>query len=366
MTPRFAILFLTAMLGGAAGASAQNAPAASVAPATDSATTSDSTTTSASPMNDDARAQAKYANGIAAVVNDKIITLDQLRKQVDPVYQRIYAEADVNFPDDPAGAQKYVHEQLLQLYSNLLHGMVDNILIIQAFHDQGLSIPKAYLDQMFDENMTTKFNGDREAFLNYLKQSSMTERQYRDQLQDDVILSVMREKLRGSTNGVSPDRIVKFYNDHKDQWKQDAAVNLRQITLQPKAGDSMELLMQQARDIVQQARAPGADFAMLAQKYSQDEYRDKKGDVGWVEQGKYQPALETVFFSLKPGQVSDPVASGGNVYIFECDDKRDAGIQPLEKVHAEIEYTLTTQDARDAEEKWLEKLRKNAYVKYNM
>jgi peptidyl-prolyl cis-trans isomerase SurA len=316
-------------------------------------------------MSDDARAQAKYANGIAAVVNDKIITLDQLRKQVDPVYQRIYAEADVNFPDDPAGAQKYVHEQLLQLYSNLLHGMVDNILIIQAFHDQGYSIPKSYLDQMFDENMTTKFNGDREAFLNYLKQSSLTERQYRDQLQDDVILSVMREKLRTSTNGVSPDRIVKYYNDNKQQWYQDAAVKLRQITLQP-SGDSTDLLMQQAREIVQQARAPGADFAALAIKYSQDENREKGGDVGWVEKGKLVDPMETAAFSLSPGQVSDPVTSGGNVYIFKCEDKRDAGIQPLEKVHADIEYALTTADARDAEEKWLEKLRKNAYIKYNM
>lgn len=359
MTPRLAILFLASLLGGAAAVSAQDAPAAGAAPS------SDATTDATAAMSDDARAQAKYANGIAAVVNDKIITLDQLRKQVDPVYQRIYAEADVNFPDDPDGARKYVHEQLLQLYSNILHGMVDNILIIQAFHDQGYSIPQSYLDQAFDESITTKFNGDREAFLNYLKQSSLTERQYRDQLQDDMILSVMREKLRGSSNGISPDRIVKYYNDHLDQWKQDAAVKLRQITLQPN-GDSADLLMQQARDIVQQARAPGADFALLAEKYSQDENREKGGDVGWVEKGKLVDPMETAAFSLSPGQVSEPVASSGNVYIFKCEDKRDAGVQPLDKVHVDIEYALTTADARDAEEKWLAKLRKNAYIKYNM
>ena len=338
------------MLGGVGDASAQDAPVANA-------------TSDAAPVTDST--QLKYVNAIAAVVNDKIITVDQIRKQMDPLVDRIKEEAN-NYPDE-ASARAYMHDQILQLGSNILHGMVDNILIIQAFHDQGYSIPKAYLDQQFDEDMVTKFNGDRENFLNYLKQSSMTERQYRDQMQDDLILSVMRQKLRGSTNGVSPDRIVKYYKDHKQQWSQDAAVKLRQITLEPK-GDSTDLLMQQARDIVQQARAPGADFAALATKYSQDENRDKGGDLGWVEKGKLVDPMETAAFSLKPGEVSDPVASGtgGNVYIFECEDKREAGIQPLDKVHADIEYALTTEDARDAEEKWLEKLRKNAYIKYNM
>ena len=347
------------MLGGRAVASAQDAPAAN-------ATAAPSPSPAPSTLSADARQQAKYANGIAAVVNDKIITLDQIRKQVDPVVQRIYADADRNFPEDPAGAAQYVHDQIHQLYTNILHGMVDNILIIQAFHDEGASIPKSFLDQQFDESITTKFNGDREAFLSYLKQSSMTERQYRDQLQDDIILSYMRNKLRGSTNGISPDRIVKYYNDHKQQWAQEAAVKLRQITLEPTNGESMDLLMQEAQHLVQQARVPGADFAVLAQTRSQDDGRDKGGDIGWVEKGKLVAALETAAFALSPGQVSDPVAAGGNVYIFKCEDKREAGVQPLDKVHADIEYALTIEDARLAEEKWLAKLEKNAYIKYNM
>jgi peptidyl-prolyl cis-trans isomerase SurA len=310
--------------------------------------------------------QAKYANGIAAVVNDKIITLDQVRKQVDPLVQRIYSDADYKFSGDPDAAHQYIHDQLARLFSDILHSMVDKILIIQAFKDAGYSIPKPFLDQQYDESITTRFNGDREMFLNYLKSSSMTEREYRDQISDDIIVGYMRNKLRDSQTGIGPDRIVKYYNDHKQQWYQEQAVQLRQITLQPTNGETQDVLMQEAQDIVQQARKQGADFAELARKKSQDEYRDKGGEVDWIEKGKYQPAIETVVFALKPGQVSDPVPLNGDVYIFLCEDKREAGVQPMDKVHVQIEYALVTEDAHLAEQKWLDKLRKNAYIKYNM
>jgi peptidyl-prolyl cis-trans isomerase SurA len=357
MTPRFAIFALAAAVGGTAALSVP-LPAQEL-PGSD---TSAANTTTSGPDPE----QAKYANGIAAVVNSKIITLDQVRKQVDPLVQRIYAEANAEYPGDEAGAAQYVHEELTKLFSDILHRMVDNILIIQAFDDSGAAIPKYFMDQQFDESILTRFNGDREAFLSYLKQSNMTEREYRDQLQDDIIVSYMRGKLHGTLTAISPDRIVKYYNDHKQQFAQEAAVKLRQITLKPTDGASPDLLMQEAQDIVRQARAPGADFADLARKYSQDESQSKGGDVDWIEKGKYQPVIDSVIFSLKPGQVSDPVAAGGNVYIFECEDKRDAGIQPLDKVRYQIEDALSAEDARQAEEKWLTKLRKNAYIKYNM
>ncbi|MGA2053129.1 MAG: peptidylprolyl isomerase [Opitutales bacterium] len=352
MTPRFAIFTLAAALGGLA---CQSAPLLA-----QDASASNTTTPGIDP------AEAKYANGIAAVVNDKIITLDQVRKQVDPLVQRIYAEASTDYPDDQAAAAQYVHDELAKLFSDILHRMVDNILIIQAFNDSGRTIPKYFMDQEFDDSITNRFGGDREAFLSYLKQSNMSEREYRQQLQDDIIVDYMRSQLRGPSTGISPDRIVKYYNDHKQQFAQEAAVKVRQITLKPTGDYSADVLMQEAQDIVKQARAPGADFADLARKYSQDEFQSAGGEADWIPKGQYQSAIENVIFSLKPGQVSDPVAAGGNVYIFFCEDKRDAGIQPLNKVSYEIEDELAAEDARQAEEKWLTKLRKNAYIKYNM
>lgn len=52
----------------------------------------------------------------------------------------------------------------------------------------------------------------------------------------------------------------------------------------------------------------GADFATLAQKYSQDATRSTAGDAGNFVPGQLAPALDTAIFGAKPGQVVGPIA----------------------------------------------------------
>jgi len=311
-------------------------------------------------------AQAKYTNAVAAVVNDKVITLTQLKKQMDPLVAGIFQEVGLQYPDDPAGAKKEFQRRLQTLEKELLHSMADRILIIQEFHKKGITIAQAYLDRRFDDVITKNWGGDHEAFLRDMQAKNMTEREFRQQLEDDDIVDYMTSQLSSSVTGISPDRIKDYYDKNQKQFVQEEAVKLRQITLKPVAGTPPELLQQQADYIEQQARQPNADFAELARKNSQDEYAKNGGVAGWFPRNKLQTDLETATFKLGPGEISNPVAVGGNIYIFKCDDKRASGVQPLEKVRAEIETILKVQDTRLAQEKWLQKLRGGAYVKYNI
>ncbi len=374
------ILFWAATFGGVALASAQltplpgalppdpasppalapspEAPAAMAAP---SAAAPANTTTPGAPR------EMKYQNAVAAVVNDKIITFDQVRKELAPleptIFNKIYAKYGTSQQDQ---AKKEYGAELEAEAKDLLHLMVDRILTIDEFHKSGASIPKSYLDQEFDDSLVKRFNGDREEYLRYLQQNGLTEREYRKQLEEDIIVGYMKNQLRDSQSGVSPDRIVKMYDVNKQKYYQEAAVKLRQITLKPLATESTALLLDQAKHIVEQARGPKGDFAQLALTNSQDEFKDVGGLSGWHNKGDLVKELDDAAFALKPGEVSDPIVFGNNVYIFKCEDKRDQGIQPLEAVRQEIEGQILIQDAKQAEEKWLEKLRKNAYVKYYM
>jgi parvulin-like peptidyl-prolyl isomerase len=200
----------------------------------------------------------------------------------------------------------------------------------------------------------------------------MSERDYRKDIEESIIISWMDQQLSKTTSGISPGRIKKYYDAHQKDFNQDEAVKLRQITLKPVADNTMDLLMQQANLIVQQARLPDASFADLARKNSQDDFARNGGlfadNNGWIERKKYLPVLEDVIFNLKPGEVSDPVANNGNVYIFKCDDKRAEGIQPLEgeSVHTVIEKILADQDQKEEEQKWIQKLEAKAYIRYNL
>ena len=75
----------------------------------------------------------------------------------------------------------------------------------------------------------------------------------------------------------------------------------------------------QADSIVLELRR-GADFATAAKRFSQDPgSKDLGGSLNWFRRGVMVPEFERVAFSLKPGVVSDPVASPFGYHIIQVE-----------------------------------------------
>jgi peptidyl-prolyl cis-trans isomerase SurA len=76
------------------------------------------------------------------------------------------------------------------------------------------------------------------------------------------------------------------------------------------------------------------------------------------------PEFGDAVFKLKKGEVTAPITYQHAVYILYVGDRKYAGIQPLSAVHTQIEHMLRTKNAQEAMEHWLERLRRNGYVKH--
>jgi peptidyl-prolyl cis-trans isomerase SurA len=116
-------------------------------------------------------------------------------------------------------------------------------------------------------------------------------------------------------------------------------------------------------DIVSQIKA-GADFSDLARKYSQDSRKGKGGDWGWQRRSDLRKEFSDVIFTLEKGQHSDALIMPEGAFILFAEDRKHAGALSLDEVRPEIEKALVQQGSRRATERWLEKLRRNAYVKH--
>jgi parvulin-like peptidyl-prolyl isomerase len=336
---------------------------------------------SAPPATTTDPAQAKYSDGAVVIVNDQIVTVSQLKKVMDPQMKVISQEVQEQATDEASYKAEFQRrEQAVEQED--VNTLVNRILIVAEFHKKYQPMPQAYLDKVFEDYITVHFNGDHEAYLNALKANNITERDLRKQLEENEIIGYMYSKLRSSVTGISPDRIKNYYDINQDKFKQEAAIDLRQITLKPPSpGTPPDVLLQKALFLVQQARAPGGDFAELARQNSQDEYAAQGGLCGWLELPRLAPIIQVPLSNLAPGDVSDPIvmdpakipagqtpmpdSEKGTIYIFKCEDKHAGGIQPLEDVRAQIENTLAVQDSVAAEQKWLDGLRKNAYIHFN-
>lgn len=292
--------------------------------------------------------------GIAARAEDRIITFQELRREIAPLIEGVRRESrsPVEF-----------EQRMSELYLEVLQTLIDRILIVKEFERKEYKLPPSYVETEINRRLIEDFNNDRSRFLEYLRSQGMTMRDYRRDLGEQIIVSVMRGQQRRSASEISPERIESFYNDNKIYFYQEESVHLRLIMLKPITDESPDLLRQTANRVLAELRE-GALFADVAAKYSQDSRRNRGGDWGWINRADLRPELSDVAFSLQPGQFSEPVALADQLFILYVEARRPEGIQPIEEVRERIEQILASQLARQAVGRWLERLRRDAFVIY--
>jgi len=72
-----------------------------------------------------------------------------------------------------------------------------------------------------------------------------------------------------------------------------------------------------AEEVVRKAKAPGADFAALADQFTEDPSgKGRGGSLGAFPKGRMVPEFDKATFALGPGQVSDVVETSFGFHII--------------------------------------------------
>lgn len=297
----------------------------------------------------------RFANGIVAVAEEKIITVADVMREVAPLLPAIQREAR---------NEKEYNERVEQLYDSAIQDLIDRVLIIKEFRkDEKRHIPISYIDNAMADEIAERFEGDRSKFLAYLKAQGKTIRDYRRDKEEEIIYHYMQGQQRKSQSIVSPVRIETYYNENKDRFYQEDKVHLRLIQLTRNEGETDEQLLGQARQILQRLKN-GEKFEELAKEYSKDARRSRGGDWGWLQRSDFRKEFSDVAFALKKGEASEPLVLPEGVFLLYAEDRKYAGIQPIDEVRDQIERILLSQMSRSNQERWLERLRRNGYVKH--
>jgi peptidyl-prolyl cis-trans isomerase D len=86
----------------------------------------------------------------------------------------------------------------------------------------------------------------------------------------------------------------------------------------------VDKIRQKAAMVLEEARRPGANFAELASRYSEDEGSAKQGgDLNFFPRGRMVKEFENAVFDLKVGQISDLVQSQFGFHIIKVTGRRD-------------------------------------------
>ncbi|MCG6969203.1 MAG: SurA N-terminal domain-containing protein [Gammaproteobacteria bacterium] len=237
-------------------------------------------------------------------------------------------------------------------------------------------VPQAELDRLLKlENQTRdvdhlllkadRFKDEADASEDALQQYY---EQHRDEFMTPEQVSIEYVELKSTDLGkdVQPtdEELQQFYKERASQFQVPEERRSRHILIAVDAGADEETITkarEKANDIYKKL-TDGADFAKLAEEFSDDPGSSKLGgDIGFFGRGNLDPQYEDALFSLKEGEISEPVLSSFGFHIIKLEEIRAEKSKSFDEVKDELlaEYQQNIADRKFFQE--AEKLTTLAY-----
>jgi peptidyl-prolyl cis-trans isomerase SurA len=303
------------------------------ASASDTATV-DTAVVAAPPAPDTTRAAAALPRDSVVVVDRVVAVVGNrpvLASQVDEELFSRQAQG-LNLPTAP--------EQLDAVRREVVSSIVDEELLVQqAARDTAIQVTDQEVADGVEQQVR-KVRGNFTSEVDYkneLKKAGFqTPEEYRRWLTDQQRRAALQNRLidglrsAGKLKPVAPteQEMRKFFEQQKGSLgSRPATISFRQIVVSPKPTAAAKARARaQADSIVLELRG-GADFATAARRFSHDPgSREQGGSLNWFRRGVMVPEFERVAFSLKPGVVSDPVASPFGYHIIQVERTQPAEV----------------------------------------
>ncbi|MDD9901380.1 MAG: peptidylprolyl isomerase [Alphaproteobacteria bacterium] len=237
--------------------------------------------------------------GIAAVVNDEIITLADVDNRV-----KLYIAGADSKP--PADARKQMEQQVLSR-------LIDEKLQVQEARTLGIVVEEGQMRDAFAQ-IARQNNMPADAFRSRLTSSGVQIETLYDQIRAEIAWAqVVRRKLRPQIN-ISETEIDSAMADiARDKDKPHYL--LAEIFLDVPTPAQEADVRREAEKLVSQI-SRGAPFSNIAREFSQAPGAANGGDLGWMQTEQMAPALAAAVHKMKPGQISPPLRSGNGYHIL--------------------------------------------------
>ncbi len=289
-------------------------------------------------------------DGIAAVVNNEVVTFSQVRELV--------SSKEKSAKDTYKGEELVAKIKEIRLAA--INDLIDRQLILQEFKSKGFQIPDYFIDERVTTIVREEFGNDRSAFIRTLAAQGFTLERFRELEKDKIIVQEMRRQAIKGKPEVSDAQIAEYYKTHADDYGTPEQLKLRTITLRKNPhNDSKRKQIEEIREKI----IGGAEFGDLARMYSEDDKQEAYGDWGWIDKKTLNESLSKAAFALKTGEVSKVIELAGSYYLLYAEAKKPAVTKPLKDVKDEIEKGLLQLERQKMQTGWLAKLRKKAYIK---
>jgi peptidyl-prolyl cis-trans isomerase SurA len=304
--------------------------------------------------------EARVIDEVIAQVNADVITLSMLKREMKEAVTALQQQGKT---------EQEATSEITSRQPEIIAGLINEQLLMQQGKELGLSedveaeVNRRMLEVARQQGIKT-IEGLKEAMRASGFDYDSVRQTMRTEIMKQAVMS--RDVDAKIFYGLSAEELKKYYESHKNEFKKPESVSLSEIFLSL-AGKSEAEVKAKADQIIAQARA-GADFGALAATNSERMQNGKliapetKGKVGLFEIPNLRDNIAAAIKDLKTGGVSEPIRYDEGFQILKVDERIAGSDTPIYNENR-VREAITAERSDKERVTYMEKLRKDAYIK---
>jgi len=256
-----------------------------------------------------AHAAVQPLDHIVAVVNDEVITRQELTRRYQEVAQNL-SRQNTQLPP-----REVLEKQLLER-------MVTELALQQHARSTGIRVDPTQVERAL-QRIAAQNKLDMASLAAALEKDGQSLDGMRKTIRNEILITRARERDVDNRISVS-DAEIEGYLQTQAQQGVETEYNFSHILITVPENASPEQIQARrarAEDVLAQLAA-GADFPRLSASHSDAPNAMQGGAFGWRASGKIPALYADALKPLQPGQVSPLLRSSNGFHILKLNDKR--------------------------------------------
>jgi peptidyl-prolyl cis-trans isomerase SurA len=266
-----------------------------------------------------ASSSANVIDSIAVVVNDDVITHNEITGRVRSVEARMKA-SNAPMPDPADLRRQVVEAMIVERAQN------------QLAKEMGVKVSDQELDRAIGR-IAEQQKMSLQEMRNQMEKEGMTYAAFREEIRNEMMLQRLREHEVDNKIQISDAEVDTYMAAEQAAAADQVEINISQILVSiPPNASPEQIAARKARadDVARQLRT-GADFAKIAATYSDAADALKGGEVGWRDPNRLPPLFAEQLVKLSPGQVTPVIRSNTGFHLIKLVGKRSAAESTKDK-----------------------------------
>ncbi|MBG7606953.1 MAG: SurA N-terminal domain-containing protein [Verrucomicrobia bacterium] len=309
--------------------------------------------------NTTAFSQAVEVNGIAAKVNGRVITKNEVSFMLSPVYAQLATQFPRRGPE--------FERQFKEARDKILEELIDRQIILDEFKQIGASIRPSLIDDEVKRQMRELYNGDEKKFRKELKKSRLTMEGYRTMTKEKMVVQSMRAQQFADAPPPLPNEIQKEYNEIKSTLRDTSKdkITFRKIFIPAADPESPlatpETQLAHAENLTRQLNQ-GKDFEEIAKANSKDAFATEGGLQEGLPRTDLAAEFAAIIFDATDGKILGPLLDSRGFTIVKVIEKNLGPAPSLSKVREMIEQRVRRKKTSAQYDRWIKNRRKRSMI----